>query len=115
MDFHALSVLHESLKDTRKQGCGVCRTPVFGLLLVVSSSTDNNSRHGLGGGYEFFIVTVYFRNFTFFSASSNASMVAGLIIITFAPSFMTFLRVSGWSSDVITNTGTGIKRGSRRR
>jgi hypothetical protein len=35
---YPISVLHESLKDTRKQGCGPfgARTPVFGLLPFVS-------------------------------------------------------------------------------
>jgi len=42
---------------------------------------------------------VYYRHRAFFNASSNVSIVAGLMIMAFAPSFITFLRVSGWSSD----------------
>ena len=35
------------------------------------------------------------KNLAVFNASSKASIVAGLMIISFAPSFITFLRVSG--------------------
>src|SRR4026207_94243 len=57
----------------------------------------------------------YYNSFAFAKACSKTPIAAGLRSMAVEPRLSTFLRVSGWSSDVIMNTGTGIKRGSRRR
>ena len=80
------------------------------MIFIYSAITATGS-----GGFESVPRGFSYMILEFLSAASNTSIVAGLIIIAVAPSLNTLFPVSGWSSDVITRTGTRIKRGSRRK